>query len=220
MLRALVALLLLANAMVFAWSQGWLDTSFGTRSGAESDPARLARQLRPQNVVILSPTSARAAAAALACLEAGPFSATQISAAEAVLQPLLPPGSWTNVRSERPPVWIVYMGKYATPELMTRKQLEVGRTRIEFEELRNAPELEPGLALGRFDSREAAERALAQYIQRGLRSARVVELTPPASSHMLRVEKASSAVLAQVTALRNESLGTGFGACALADPPR
>lgn len=220
MLRALVALLLLANAAVFAWSQGWLDASFGTRSRAESDPARLARQLRPQNVVILSPTSARAAAAALACLEAGPFSATQIGAAEAVLQPLLPPGSWTNLRSERPAVWIVYMGKYATPELMARKQVEVGRTRIEFEELRSAPDLEPGLALGRFDSREAAERALAQYTQRGLRSARAVELTPPTSSHMLRVEKASSAVLAQVTALRNESLGTGFRACAEGDSPR
>lgn len=220
MLRALVALLLLANAAVFAWSQGWLDASLGTRSQAESDPARLARQLRPQNVVILSPTSARAAAAALACLEAGPFSATQIGAAEAVLQPLLPPGSWTNLRSERPAVWIVYMGKYATPELMARKQVEVGRTRIEFEELRNAPDLEPGLALGRFDSREAAERALAQYTQRGLRSARAVELTPPTSSHMLRVEKASSAVLAQVTALRNESLGTGFRACAEGDSPR
>ena len=220
MLRALVALLLLANAAVFAWSQGWLDASFGTRSRAESDPARLARQLRPQNVVILSPTSARAAAAALACLEAGPFSETQVGNAESVLQPLLPPGSWTNLRSERPAVWIVYMGKFATPELMARKQVEVGRTRIEFEEVRNAPELEPGLALGRFDSREAAERALAQYTQRGLRSARVVELTPPTSSHMLRVEKASSAVLAQVTALRNESLGTGFAACAGADAPR
>ncbi len=213
MLRALVALLLLANAAVFAWSRGWLGDAAGERSNGAEAAARQARQIRPQSVVILSPTSARAAAAALACLEAGPFNAAQLATAENVLQPLLPPGSWTDVRTDRPPVWIVYMGKYETPELMARKQAEVGRTRIEFEELRNAPELEPGLALGRFDSRDAAERALAQYTQRGLRSARVVELVPPSTSHMLRIEKAGSAVLAQATALRNDALGNGFAAC-------
>ena len=219
MLRALVALLLLANAAVFAWSSGWLGDGDGARSNGNEAAARQARQIRPQSVVILSPTAARAAAAALACLEAGPFNAAQFAAAESVLQPLLPAGSWTDVRTERAPVWIVYMGKYETPELMARKQAEVGRTKIEFEELRNAPDLEPGLALGRFDSREAAERALAQYTtQRGLRSARVVELVPPATSHMLRIEKAGSAVLAQATALRNDALGNGFAACS--DTPR
>ena len=214
MLRALVAALLLANAAVFAWSHGWLGDTGGAHAGGAEAAARQARQIRPQSVVILSPTSARAAAAALACLEAGPFNAVQLAAAEGVLQPLLPSGSWTDVRTERPPVWIVYMGKYETPELMTRKQAEVGRTRIEFEELRDAPDLEPGLALGgRFDSRDAAERALAQYAQRGLRSARVVELVPASTSHMLRIEKAGSAVLAQATALRSDALGNGFVAC-------
>lgn len=220
MLKALAAFLLIANAVFFGWSQGWLDDWIGVRSRPEHEPGRLARQIRPQSVVILSPTSARAAAAAMACLEAGPFSSAQVAAAEAVLQPLLPAGSWTNVRTERAPVWIVYMGKFATPELLARKREEVGRTRIEFEELRNAPDLEPGFALGRFDSREAAERALAQYALRGLRSARVVELIAPSVSHMLRVEKASSAVLAQATALRNEALGNGFTACTGPDAPR
>lgn len=218
MLRALVALLLLANAAVFAWSQGWLGEGSGTHSAGAEAATRQARQIRPQSVVILSPTSARAAAAAFACLEAGPFNAGQLTLAESALQPLLPAGSWTDVRTERPAVWIVYMGKYETTELMARKQAEVTRTKIEFEELRNAPDLEPGLALGRFDSREAADRALAQYAQRGLRSARVVELVPPATSHMLRIEKAGSAVLAQATALRNDALGSGFVACA--DTPR
>ena len=218
MLRALVALLLLANAAVFAWSQGWLGEGSGTHSAGAEAATRQARQIRPQSVVILSPTSARAAAAAFACLEAGPFNAGQLTLAESALQPLLPAGSWTDVRTERPAVWIVYMGKYETTELMARKQAEVTRTKIEFEELRNAPDLEPGLALGHFDSREAADRALAQYAQRGLRSARVVELVPPATSHMLRIEKAGSAVLAQATALRNDALGSGFVACA--DTPR
>ena len=218
MLRALVALLVLANLGLYAWGRGWLGDP--ARAPDAEGVARQARQIRPQSVVILSPTSARAAAAGLACLEAGPFTASQVGPAEAVLQPLLPAGSWTDLRSERPAVWTVYMGKYATPELMARKQAEVGRTRIEFEEVRGAPELEPGLALGRFDSREAAERALAQYTLRGLRSARVTELVPGTTSHLLRIEKAGSAVLAQATALRSEALGNGFTACASAEPPR
>ncbi|MEO7151871.1 MAG: hypothetical protein ABIX46_09225 [Burkholderiaceae bacterium] len=218
MLRALVALLVLVNLGIYAWGRGWLGDA-AREPGAEG-AARQARQIRPQSVVILSPTSARAAAAGLACLEAGPFSASQLGAAETVLQPLLPAGSWTDVRTERPAVWTVYMGKYETPELMARKQAEVGRTRIEFEEVRGTPDLEPGLALGRFDSREAADRALAQYVLRGLRSARVTELVPATTSHMLRIEKAGSAVLAQATALRNEALGNGFTSCATAESPR
>ena len=219
MLRALVGVLLVANAALWAWTQGWLGET-GVRPRGAEGAARQARQIKPQSVAILSPTSARAAAAGIACIEAGPFNAEQFGAAEAVLQPLLPAGSWTDVRSERPAVWIVYMGKYETPELMARKQVEVGRTRIEFEELRNAPELEPGLALGRYETREAAERALAQYTQRGLRSARVVELVAASSSHVLRIEKAGSAVLAQATALRSDALGDGFTPCASADERR
>ena len=107
MLRALVALLLIANAAVFGWSRGWLGGAGAARSEGAEAAARQTRQIRPQSVVILSPTSARAAAAALACLEAGPFNAAQLAAAESVLQPLLPPGSWTDVRTDRAPVWIV-----------------------------------------------------------------------------------------------------------------
>jgi hypothetical protein len=53
MLRALVALLLLANAVFWIWSQGWLDDVVGVRSTGEREPQRLAQQVRPEIVRVL-----------------------------------------------------------------------------------------------------------------------------------------------------------------------
>ena len=47
MLQRLVVLLLLANLLFFAWSQGWLDEIAGSRVHPEREPERLARQVQP-----------------------------------------------------------------------------------------------------------------------------------------------------------------------------
>lgn len=101
MLRLLVVLLLAVNGAFFAWSQGWLDAVIGSARG-EREPARLAAQVRPDEVKLLPPRAASAALAAAAvagapvCLEAGPFAGAELEAAERRLA-TLPPGSWTRV---------------------------------------------------------------------------------------------------------------------------
>ena len=55
MLRRLALLLLLANLLFFAWSQGWLTGIVGLRPHPEREPERLARQVRPETVVVLPP---------------------------------------------------------------------------------------------------------------------------------------------------------------------
>jgi hypothetical protein len=57
-LRLLVLLLLLANAGYFAWSHGTL-APFGFAPVAQSEPQRLAQQLRPDALRILTPLEAR-----------------------------------------------------------------------------------------------------------------------------------------------------------------
>jgi len=226
MLRRLVVLLLLANLAYFAWTQGWLDGLLGVRSQGDREPERLARQVRPETVIILPPSAADTAASAAsadpptqgatACLEAGPFAISASVAAVAALQtaqPPLPPGSWADVKIERPGSWIVYMGKYANREALGKKEEELRRTRVAFEEVRSPPELELGFSLGRFDQRALADKALEQITQRGIRTARVVELAAPATLRMLRVEKADKTLAAQLTALRSDALGKGFVPC-------
>jgi hypothetical protein len=61
MLRLLVVLLLAANGLFYAWSQGWLDAVTGTRAQGEREPQRLQKQVHPEAVKVLPPGAASAA---------------------------------------------------------------------------------------------------------------------------------------------------------------
>lgn len=237
MLQRLVILLLLANLLFFAWSRGWLEEITGSRVHPEREPERLTRQVNPELVVILPPGAASAASGAPAassasakapaaaassvseagtCLEAGPFAtgaAVSAVAALQALQPPLPAGSWAEVKTDRPGSWMVYMGRFPNRDAQSKKDEELKRTRVSYESLTAPAELVPGFSFGRYDDRTAADRALEQLGQRGVRSARVVELSAPSTQHMLRAEKADAAVAAQLASIRSPALGRGFVPC-------
>jgi hypothetical protein len=191
-------------------------------ASGDREPERLNQQVRPEIVRILTPQAVAAAASAaasaaesrLACLEAGPFDANTIGAAERALAATLPSGTWARITTERPSAWIVYMGRYPNREALQRKEQELARLRVDYDEVRNAPELEPGLALGRFGQRADAELALADMTRRGAQSARVVELSRGATLHTLRVERADAELATKVSGLRLDALGKGFTPCA------
>ena len=216
MLRALVLALLLANLGFYAWTQGWLDGIVGMRADGEREPERLARQVRPETIRVLTPQAVAAAASAaesrLQCLEAGPFTPADVGPAEAALASVLPSDTWARLSSDKPALWIVYMGRYNT-ETLARKQEELNRIRVPYELVKNAPELEPGLSLGRFANRDAADVALAELGRRGIHSARLVELSKPGTQHLLRVDRADPELAAKVSGLKLDALGKGFGAC-------
>jgi hypothetical protein len=223
MMRALIALLLLANLAFFAWTQGWLDSVVGIRSIGDREPERLLRQVRPELIRILPPASgANEAAPALAttssadgtCLEAGPFTDTELTAAQATLQTALPAGAWAVVKVEPPGAWMVYMGRYASTSLLTKKEDELKRRKIAYDEVAEPRSLVPGLSLGRFAQRPAAVAALDQFARQGIQTARVVEVEPPASRTLLRVAGADAALAEQLLANRGEALGKGFALCA------
>lgn len=216
MLRLLVVLLVLANLAFYAWTQGLLDNVVGVRSHGDREPTRLANQVRPEVIRVLSPASAVAASEAPpACLEAGPYTPAQIAAAESVLQTVLPPGSWVNAKTDTPAVWIVYMGKYPNRDALQKKADELKRLKISFEEVRNNPEFDDGLALGRYDNRAAADKALADVAQKGVRTARVATLSQATVTHNLRVERADTTLQNRLAGLRAEALlGKSFVPCA------
>jgi hypothetical protein len=237
-LRALALALALANAGYFVWTQGWLDDVIGLRADNQREPERMKRQVRPETVQILSPGAAGSLTAPVlgvappaagpasassstssssvvgACLEAGPFSATEIDAATTALQAALPPGSWADVKTDKPGAWLLYMGRYGDREMLAKKKDEIGRMKLPFEEVRSPPALDPGISLGRFDERAGAEKALATVALRGVKSARVVELTPVISTHVLRVADADAALVKQLAELKVGTPGKGFGPCA------
>ena len=223
MLRALVLALLLANVAFYAWTQGWLDSVVGVRATGDREPERLARQVRPE-IVRIVPASAASepAPGALACLEAGPFGDAELAAAQAAAQTALPNTGWATVPAGQPGAWIVYMGPYPNRDALGKKEDELKRRALAYEELHDNPALAPGLSLGlslgRYDQRANADQALAALVRQGVRSARVVELAAAPGRHWLRVENADTALAAQLMALKAPAFGNGFAACAATVP--
>jgi hypothetical protein len=103
-----VVLLLLANALFFGWARGWFAPDWPPPRQGEREPERLAAQVRPELITVLPAAAASAAvqaarAAAEVCLEAGPFDAEGLAAAEAALALAgLPQDQWER-RREPPP---------------------------------------------------------------------------------------------------------------------
>lgn len=236
-MRALVVALVAANLLVLMWSLDWLPWLNGPR---EREPERLQRQVRPQAVQLITPSAASAALQAAAaqrtpgaaaggsalavepgatvCLEAGPFAAPEVAAAERALRDLkLPNLEWSQQRSERGGSYIVYHGKFADTAALQRRRADLQRQQIQSEPVVSSPDLEPGLSFGRFDTRAAADAALAQLQQQGVRPSRVVTITFPVVVTLLRVERADGALAARLTQLNLPPAGSGFRPCAVAN---
>jgi hypothetical protein len=223
MLRLLVLVLVLANAGFYAWTQGWLAPLLPAQGQGEREPDRLARQVHPERVRVLEPASAatgsgnespRESAAAPVCLELGPFSTAEVASAEAALQKVVPLGRYSSIKNETPAVWIVYMGRYNDRETLQKKTDELKKLKISFEELRDVPELGDGLSLGRYPDAAAAEQGLADVTARGVRTARVAQLSSANASHTLRIDQADAALQAKLQSLSGPDLhGRSAQAC-------
>ena len=101
-LRVLLAALVVANLLFFAYTRGALDGVFGLRAAGDREPERLANQVRPRRSGCCPMT-----AAASAPPMSGPASRRRRSAppmptaVELVLASNLPAGAWTDTRGER-----------------------------------------------------------------------------------------------------------------------
>ncbi|MDO8718131.1 MAG: SPOR domain-containing protein [Polaromonas sp.] len=233
MLRVLVLLLTLANAGYWAWSQGLL-APYGWAPVSASEPQRLQQQLRPEALQLLdsgaaapaeaprsaaseptpklSPTSASASTAtATECLQAGLFTDAQAQALRTGLKNL-PAGSWALERKVTPGRWIVYMGPYASDDLLAKKRDELRRLGVRLEPLVN-PALAPGLSLGHFSTRPEAEAELGRVAQRGVRTARVVAERPEASGQRLMLAAVDAPLRAQLDTLKPQLAGKALQAC-------
>jgi hypothetical protein len=221
MLRLLVLALLLANAGYFAWTQGLL-ADYGFAPAAQAEPQRLAQQIQPQAMQLLTPADARQlesaassappAPPAAECLQAGLFTPEQSTALRTGLESSLPIGSWTLESSVEPGRWIVYMGKYNSEDALVKKRAELRGLGVSFEALVN-PALGPGLSLGHYGSQAEAERELAKAATRGVRTAKVVLERPEARGQLLKLPAADAAIKAKLDALKLQLAGKPLQAC-------
>jgi len=120
MLRTLLALLLLANAGVYAWTHGWLDPLLPAPGSTEREPARLSAQVNAESVRVLPAQATQAGQAGQAapqeaaqptaprCLEIGPFGLVDAAQAEATLEAagLVAAGTWERDLRAPGQVWL------------------------------------------------------------------------------------------------------------------
>lgn len=188
MLRLIVLLLLLANAAFFAWSQGLL-ASIGFVPAQQSEPQRVAQQIRPEAVRVVPGDEARrieiAAAPKPECLQAGLYTESEATVLKQALD-AWPAGSWTIDPATEPARWIVYMGKYTDAPSLEKKKAELRSLNVSFEPLGN-PSLEPGISLGGYPTEAAARQQLEALTQKGVRTAKVVQERTEAKGQLLKL---------------------------------
>lgn len=241
MLRLLVAALLAANLLFWAWHHTPLPQALGA-SAAEAgrEPERLQRQIRPEAIQLLAPAAAgvrpvggaplaatasaaagstaagppAGAPAAPLCLEAGPLGdSTAAVAARELAQAGVPAGGWVDMQRELPGRWIVYMGRYAERDALQRKAEELQRLGVAANMVRSPAELAPGLALGEFGAQADAQARLDRLQARGVRSARIVQLPSPGVEHRLRADRVETAVAERLAALSSADGATRWRPC-------
>jgi len=203
MLRFVVLVLALANAVYFAWSQGLL-ASWGIAPTQQSEPQRLQQQIKPQALRVLPTEEAGrvelAAVKTAECLQAGPIEESQMPALRQVLD-AWPTNSWTLEAAVEPPRWIVYMGKYPSAENVSRKKAELRQMGVSFEPLSN-PALEPGLSLGGYSSQHEATQQLEALTQHGVHTAKVVQERPELRGQLLKLPLVDDLVRARLEDLK------------------
>lgn len=215
MLRAFAAAVVVANLLFFAWAQGWLASFVAPPMHGEREPQRLAAQVRPEAVRVMPvPAAASAAAERTACLRAGPFTDADVGIAEAALLGSgVPASAWQRDTDQQAGAWLVYMGPFADAAALRQKDEELRRLRVGAEEVRAPVDLAPGLALSRHASRPAADEALQQFTDRGVRTARVVSVPPPPQQHWLRVPRADARLQERLQALQPPAFSAPFSPC-------
>lgn len=206
MLKFLFWTLLLGNAVLFAYHQGYMQAL--APDGRE--PARLARQLNADKLKLL-PASAAApavpaagaiepllqpvaakAAESVACVEIGSFDAaeakrfgTRIAAlvpGERVSQHAIAPAAAEGMRH------IVYIPPQGSKEGADKKAAELRQLGIkDFYVIQDGGELRWGISLGIFRNEEAARSHLTELNQKGVRSARLGPYGAPAARVAFRL---------------------------------
>ena len=228
MLRVLVLLLVLANAGYYAWGRGLL-APYGFGPIAQAEPQRMAQQIRPETLRVLTPLEARqieagtptsalistpaaSISSVVECLQVGIFNEEQTVVLRERLGQALPAGSWVLESALEPARWMVYMGKYTNADAVTKKRGELRGLSVSFEALNN-PTLEPGLSLGRFDSQAAADTDLARIAKKGVKTAKVIQERAEQRGQRLKLAAVDAALRSQLDAIKPQLAGKALQAC-------
>ncbi|SEL32486.1 hypothetical protein SAMN05216359_107226 [Roseateles sp. YR242] len=210
MLRAIVVLLLIVNALFLAWHQGWMST------GAAA-PSRLEQQVRPEQLKLLGQKAATQLSK-VACVELGPLETDDALRQTTALltRSGVPNGAWEAQSTASGGTWALATIKMPSKEFQARKEDTYRSARIAFEPLQGFPDEQPTLVLSRHDSEAAAQAALDGMSKRNYKGLRVLRLQAPTQHTTLRLPRVDGLQLARLDAVANPPWGANRKSCEVA----
>jgi hypothetical protein len=216
--------LLLINVALFAWQQG----AFGRFAESGREPERMARQIEPERIRVLSEKNvqelreranqARAATAAAAppapaapdlslpqaCVEFGDFLGDDVARVETALLKL-GLGSRQTARPVEVPGWYqVYVPPYKTRAEADRAAAELGKRGIK--DLLVLPDgpLRLGISLGSFRDPELAKSHAASMEKLGVKNVRVADKPAAVTATRYQLRELDAGAAQQLAAIKKE----------------
>lgn len=228
MLRFLALALILTNVGYYAYSQGLL-AAYGFAPATQTEPQRMAEQIRPEALRILNPQepsqlkgaappaaltlpNSSTMASATECLQVGLFNEEQTMVLREKLVSILPQNSWVIESALVPARWLVYMGKYNSDDAVIKKKSELRRLGVSFGALNNSA-LEPGLSLGDFKTQPEAQAELERIAKKGVKTAKVIQERAELRGQRLKLPSVNTALRSQLDAIKPQLAGKALHAC-------
>ena len=217
-MKRAILLLLLANLGLFAWQHG----AFGPTAEAGREPQRLARQIAPESIRLLTPdqlatlrTGARAEDGAKpACFELGDFDDASLARIQARLD-ALSLGDRLRARRIQAAGWfIVYMppaGARAEAERLAQDLR--GRGIRDLVVMGQNSQLPNAILLGSFRDRELAQRHQADLTRRGLKGVEMAERASGVEATRFEIRDADATVMQQLAEVQREFPQSQLGIC-------
>jgi hypothetical protein len=218
-MKLALLLLLLINVALYAWQQG----AFGRFVESGREPERLARQIEPDRIRVLSErevqtlreraSQARAAAAtpapldltaAQSCVEFGDFAASDVSRAEAALVQLGLGSRQTTRAVELPGYYMVYLPPFKSRPEADRAVVDLGQRGVKDVVVFNDGPLRFGVGLGSFRDAEGAKSHAAALDKLGVKNIRVSDKPTAAVGTRFQLRELDAATAQQLATIRKE----------------
>jgi hypothetical protein len=223
------------NALLFAFSQGYL----GSARDEEHEPARLKNQLEPARVKLMSAEQAQAAAVAsspspappaaaparaanvpapqaVACTEVGPLSAADEKRFETRIARLAlgEHQTHTSVPFQEVTSRLVYIPSQGSKEAADRKVAELRALGVSnlFIISGDSP-YKWGISLGLFKSEASAQTMLAALVKQGVRSARIAPRGPVVNRTLYQFRGIDGATRAHIVEIADRYDSADVKAC-------
>lgn len=224
-MRILFFILLLANAVFFAYS--WFDP--GAQAGGEAQI--IGQQLNPEKIRLLEPEQVSAltrkpeppkpaapAAVASVCLEWGGFLGADMVRAGQALAPLALGAKLTQRTQDDVSGFWVYIPPLASRQAATQKAGELKRLGVDdYFVVPDDPKWRNAISLGVFKTEDAAKARLAALRAKGVRSATMGARDTPPGRTFFRLHDATPALVAKLNELKQSFPGSEVHECTADD---